>query len=438
MVCYKPLEIEEKKLPIEKTGIHDLAWYVPHLDMNLDLLVKARITEDPSLDTRLHRAVSTTGQRHIRFPEAWEDPVTIAAEATRNLLDGYNKLDYKKMRYLSVGTETTVDHSKSASAYILGLLQKGGYPLIERLSSFQVQHACAGGTLAMLGINALLATSGITGETGIVASTDIARYARGTTAEITQGAGAVSVLLGKNPELLELDLQTLGYSSKDVDDFFRPLGSKIAMVKGRYSITCYNDALESSFLDHCELRGLAPEEVLRKTDYFVLHTPFRNMPISSLNLLVSKYLEIDSDEADRFLEARGFQDSVDPLADIGNTYTASVFFSLAFLLHQQYRKLGQEIVGKEVLLGSYGSGNTMILMRFTITEGAPEVLSRWNMEDLQPDTTQDSFREYEQWMEEPDNRDERNRALRGISPPKNRFFLSGVREDGYREYSISP
>ena len=165
---------------------------------------------------------------------------------------------------------------------------------------------------------------------------------------------------------------------------------------------------------------------------------FSYSQILSEDLLVSKYLEIDSDEADRFLEARGFQDSVDPLADIGNTYTASVFFSLAFLLHQQYRKLGQEIVGKEVLLGSYGSGNTMILMRFTITEGAPEVLSRWNMEDLQPDTTQDSFREYEQWMEEPDNRDERNRILCGIKPPKNRFFLSGIREDGYREYSISP
>ncbi|MEE8441017.1 MAG: hydroxymethylglutaryl-CoA synthase, partial [Spirochaetia bacterium] len=242
-------------------GISDVGIYIPTPLMDLDALLGERVKRDPSLERRLRRAIESTGQKSIRFPQPWEDSVSIAAQSAYDLLKRHPEM-LAGLRYLATGTETSVDQSKPMAAYVQGMLQGAGIDIPETLMTFQALHACAGGTVAILGIAGMLAMSPERRESGLVISSDIARYDAPSTAEITQGAGAISVLIENNPRLMELDLDTQGLCSRDVDDFFRPNGSVTAKVKGGYSIQCYNEALDAAFHDHCARRGQTAEEVL--------------------------------------------------------------------------------------------------------------------------------------------------------------------------------
>ncbi len=266
-------------------GIGDVSLYVPAPAMSIEALIEQRVLRNPGLKRHLDRACRVTGQEAIRFPEIWEDTATLAATAASALLAANPGLDLRALRHRAVGTETGVDHSKPVSAYVQGMLQRAGIAVPASLCSFQVQHACAAGTIAVLSVAAMLAAAGRPADTGIVISSDIARYDTESTAEITQGAGATAVLVESSPRLLELDLVTPGMYSMDVDDFFRPLGSITARVNGGYSMRCYAESLEGAFLDHCARAGAQPERVLLDTDYFVLHTPFRRMPETAMEKL---------------------------------------------------------------------------------------------------------------------------------------------------------
>jgi len=417
-------------------GISDIALYLPPPKIEIETIVRERIRSKPELEHRLLRALDTTGQRELRFPEVWEDTSTMAAESSRLLLQQDGDLDIGRMRYLAVGTETPIDHSKAAAAYVEGMLQRTGIPVPTTISTFQVQHACAGGALAAISVLGLLAMSNRPHEAGLIACSDVARYSEATTAEITQGAGAASLLVEKDPKLVELDLSNVGFSSEDVDDFFRPLGSTVARVKGSYSMKCYDSSLETAFLDHCERRGSMPAQVLEATDYFVLHTPFRNMPVRAMNRLLKAHLGYSKEQAEGFLRERAFLQGIDPIARIGNTYTASLFMSLAFILNEQFRIIGNGIIGKRMLLASYGSGNTMAIISAVVAESAPSVLERWKLGAQWRSARSADMFEYDRWVGAPYERGRYNELVVEArnDVPAGSFYLSGIREDGYREY----
>ncbi len=418
-------------------GISDIGLYVPSLEMNVDGLVERRVRENPMLGRHLERAGRVTGQEAFRFPEMWEDGATLAARAAYGLMKDAPSFDPASIRHLIVGTETGVDHSKPVSAYVEGMLQKSGIPLPTSLSSFQTQHACAGGTFALLSVAGLLAVSGRAGDSGLVISSDIARYETKSTAEITQGAGAVAMLVETEPRLVEIDLATMGFCSRDVDDFFRPLGSVTARVNGSYSMKCYWESLHDAFLDYCGRAGEKPDEALLSTDYFVLHTPFRKMPEAALQKLFERVLGYDAERTKAFLKEKSFSAGVDPIGRIGNMYNASLFAVLAFLLNERHQALGGDIVGKRILFASYGSGNTMIVFTGRVAPSAPEVISRWHMERVFDGARRASFEEYEQWIASPVPADLYAEILARAKFPTGAFVLNGIRKDGYREYSFT-
>lgn len=419
-------------------GISDIALYVPRPKILIETIVRERINRKPDLERSLLRATDTAGQSTLRFPEIWEDTSTMAAESARLLLGQNPSFDLRSLRYLAVGTETPVDHSKAVAAHVEGMLQGSGVQIPKTISTFQVQHACAGGALAAISVLGLLAMSNRRNESGLILCSDIARYTESSTAEVTQGAGAAAILVDTSPRLVELDLSNMGFSSEDVDDFFRPIGSVVAKVKGLYSIQCYNSSLETAFLDHCERRGASPADVIRSTDYFVLHTPFRNMPFRAMMKLLGSHLGLSKEEAEAYLREHAFLQAIDPIAHIGNTYTASIFMSLAFLLSEQYRLIGDAIAGKRLLLASYGSGNTMAVISATVAPSAPSVLKGWNLGRLWQSARPADMLEYERWLGAPYDR-ERYAELVGSCAkiPANSYYLSGIREDGYREYRHS-
>jgi hydroxymethylglutaryl-CoA synthase len=222
-----------------------------------------------------------------------------------------------------------------------------------------------------------------------------------------------------------------------VDDFFRPLGSITARVNGSYSMRCYCESLEAAFLDFCSRSGTRPEHALLDTDYFVLHTPFRNMPESAMEKLFEKVLGYDANQTRKVLAEKSFAAAIDPLARIGNLYAGSLTAALAFLLDERFRALGGGIAGKRILLASYGSGNTMVVLRARIAPQAAEVISRWRLETVFSSARAATFEEYEAWTAGPVQPELHARLMENAIVPPETFFLSGIRKDGYREYEFS-
>ena len=420
-----------------KIGISDINIYVPRSKLELEVLIKKRSEDNPRLARHLDRALRVTGQKTIRFTDVWEDPATMAAQSAYGLLKDKDPVILANLRHLVVGTESGLDHSKPLSAFVQGMLQGSGQEIPESLSSFQVQHACAGATLSLISVGGLLGMSNRSAESGLVIATDIAHYETKTTAEVTQGAGSVALLVETSPRLLELDLSTVGLCSRDVDDFFRPLGSATAKVKGRYSMEQYWANLEEAFLDHAQRIGELPSKALEATDFFVLHTPFRNMPESAMNVLLRRHLNLDEEQIRAFLEKRGFYRGVDPLARIGNIYSGSMYFFLASLLNDRFKEMGDKIVGKRMLLASYGSGNTMIVYSARVAEGAPEVIRGWEFDRIFDSAQDADFAAYQRWTEGLHGREEYENLLKDVAVPPESFYLSGIREDGYREYAFA-
>lgn len=413
-------------------GLGDIALHIPRPRIELSQIIERRVADDPGLDRKLRRAVESTGQKAIRFPAPWEDVVTMAAGAARSLLSRRSAASLAGLRHLAAGTESAVDHSKPLSAYVQGLLRQAGLAIPGTLSSFQVQHACAGGTMAVLAAAGMLATGGRPGESALVLCSDVARYEVPSSAEFTQGAGAVALLVEADPALVSLDLAHPGFSSNDVDDFFRPLGSTTAKVKGQYSMKCYHEAAEEAFADHCARLGRPEREVLASYDYFVFHVPFAKMAYTAARHLLSLHLGLVDGEIDSYLEPRGFFAALESTAQVGNIYTGAAYLNLASLLRDRYRAEGAGIVGKRILFSSYGSGNTMAVFGATVMPRAPGVIAAWDwspVEDYRPA----DFADYQAWVDR--DWSGYNQALPGFSIPKDDFYLQAIREDGYRAYA---
>jgi hydroxymethylglutaryl-CoA synthase len=195
--------------------------------------------------------------------------------------------------------------------------------------------------------------------------------------------------------------------------------------------------LNEAFLDHAQRIGELPSEALEATDFFVLHTPFRNMPESAMQVLLRRQLNLEDEQIRAFLEKRGFYRGVDPLSRIGNIYSGSMYFFLTSLLYDRYKELGDEIVGKRMLLASYGSGNTMIVMAAKVAESAPEVIRTWDFDKIFRSAREAEFSEYLRWTEGAHDRESYEALLKDVTVPPESFYLSGLREDGYREYAYS-
>ena len=419
----------------EKTtmGIGDMAIYAPSPSMDLETLLRGRSESHPDLAKRLRRAVENTGQLGFRFPEPWEDTVSMAANAAATLLDRCPE-DYGDFRYVFVGSETGVDHAKPMASYVQGILRRGGYELSRTMTTLEVKHACAGGTAALISTAALLGYSGRRREKALAVCSDISRYDAPSTAEITQGAGAVAMIVESNPRLLEIDMEGHGYYASDVDDFFRPLNSVTAKVKGRYSMECYQEALSEAFRDCCARRGCTPSELIDEVDYLAFHVPFVKMAESALRRLLKGVCGKSSEEIDGVITRTGFLDSMGFSRRLGNLYTGAVYAYIMSLLGREYDRIGEDIVGRKILIASYGSGNTMIVLTASVAAGAPGVISGWDLDAVDRAARPASFPEYLAWLARPKELDSWRNLLDEKPKEAGKFYLSGFGKTGLRLY----
>ncbi|MCC4477718.1 hydroxymethylglutaryl-CoA synthase [Limosilactobacillus reuteri] len=260
-----------------------------------------------------------------------QDIVTLGATAAKKLLTP--ELE-KNISTVIVATESGVDNSKASAIYIKRLLG-----LSDFTRTVEMKEACYSATAAIQFAKGVVALN--PQETVLVIAADIARYGLNTPGEVTQGAGAVAMLISRNPHILTLEDTTVAYS-KDIMDFWRPLYATEALVDGKYSTNVYIEFFLQTFTRYQQLTGRELADFAALT----FHMPFTKMGKKGLEGLLK-------DRNDEVAQRLRTQLTASQLfsRQVGNLYTGSLYLSLMSLLQNSDLKAGSRIG-----LFSYGSG----------------------------------------------------------------------------------
>ncbi len=262
----------------------------------------------------------------VRGPE--QSVYTLAATAVMRLIEQYD-IDPSRVKFLGLGTESSTDNS--AGAIIVkgmvdrALIARGLPPISRRCEVPEYKHACLGGVYGMKGAIRHLALDGA-GSQAIVVCADIAEYARGSSGEPTQGAGAVAMLLEEEPKLAVADLVNSGSASDyRVIDFRKPMlrfcgqdrsqthqVQDFPVFNGKYSTTCYVDETVNALVDMYEKRGVNAWQYLDSLRTLFMHRPYRRMPETGLAIAYLFALSTGNAEARAELASYCYESGVDP------------------------------------------------------------------------------------------------------------------------------
>ena len=390
-------------------GIEALAVAVPRRFLAIEELAVARGVDPGKYTLGL-------GAREMAVTDPGEDTVSLAATAGARLLRQHD-VDPSRIGMLVVGTETGVDHSKPVASFVQGLL---GLPTTMR--TFDTQHACYGGTAALMAASDFVAAND--DKLAIVIASDVARYGVNTAGEPTQGGGAVAMLVGDG-SLLALDRGTSGVYSSNVHDFWRPIGRREAMVDGHYSIECYLEAVRAAYRGwrgRAIAKGLVtaspvPSSQLARIAY---HVPFCKMAKKAHAAVRECDLEGVDPDLDASLRTQ-VSSSLGLPSVIGNTYTASLYFGLAGMLTRE--SLPTQRIG----LFSYGSGCSSEFFSGVVGERASEIIAKADIDSVLAARTKIDVAEYERLMALASDAPEKE------APAPGTFRFTGVAE-GRRTY----
>lgn len=307
-----------------QVGIDQIGFYTPNKYVDIVDLAKAR-NEDPN------KFLIGIGQNRMSVADLTQDAVSMGINATLRYLD---QIERKKVGLLIVGTESSVDQSKSASLFIKSALE-----LPANVRTFEVKEACFGMTAGIIIARDYVRLH--PHHSAIVIGSDIARYGVKTGGEVTQGAGSISMLIKADPQILAINN---GHSShsEDINDFWRPNDSAVAVVDGKYSKNVYLDFFKHTFKDYLRQTGI------KNSDFTALlyHLPFVKMGFKA-----NEWAITDLDEKAKKRLTENFTAAARYGKEVGNIYTASLYLSLLSLLENTKLPANAKIG-----LFSYGSG----------------------------------------------------------------------------------
>ncbi|KAL0024918.1 hypothetical protein WJX77_002506 [Trebouxia sp. C0004] len=184
------------------------------------------------------------GQTSMSFFKDQENVVSAAMTVTQNLMDKY-QIDPRSIGRLEVGTESSIDKSKSIKTFLMSLFAHSGNTDIEGVDNV---NACYGGTAGLYNAANWIESRAWDGRYAMVVASDEAVYAEGP-ARPSGGAGAVAFLVGPNaPLVLERGLTSC--HMEHVYDFYKPAGL-YPKVEGPLSLKCYMRALETCYIRLC-------------------------------------------------------------------------------------------------------------------------------------------------------------------------------------------
>lgn len=240
--------------------------------------------------------------RSFRLRGPHESIYTMAANAVLRLIVDYD-VDPERVGYLAFGTESSTDNS-AGSVIIRGMVDRAlrqmQRPSLSRNCEVpEIKHACLGGVYAIKAATRYLAHDG-RGRQAIVVCADIAEYARGSSGEQTQGAGAVALLLEESPTLYCIDLSRTGNASsyrgpdfrkphrRHAIDGYRGAGAGLhdfPVFSGKYSTQCYIDETLRAVEDLMGRLRITPRSLYHEVAGVFLHRPYHQMPVNAMAAL---------------------------------------------------------------------------------------------------------------------------------------------------------
>lgn len=314
-----------KVVMLMNIGIDQLNFFTPSLFLDLVKLADARGIDPDKFTIGI-------GQNKMSINPITQDTVSMGANAALPLITPEVA---ETIDLVILGTESAIDYSKSGAVIIHQLL--GIQPFAR---SIEIKQACYGATAGLMMARDYIAAH--PGRKALVIGSDIARYGLQTAGEVTQGAGAVAMIISENPRILILEEESVAMS-QDIFDFWRPTYSDTAIVDGKYSNEAYIEFFQRIWHEYTERTHLSLADFTALT----FHLPYSKMGRKALNTI----LETTSEETQaRLLE--NYQHSTTYTKDIGNIYTGSLYLGLCSLL--DFQKNLQ--AGNRIGLFSYGSG----------------------------------------------------------------------------------
>lgn len=420
-------------------GIDDIAVYIPKLYVDAEDFAQTR-------GVNLDKLQKGLGIYQMAIVDSNQDPACLAANAALKIIqrNGLSPADIGRL-YLS--TESSFDESKAMNAYVIGMLEQVyGEGTFEHCGGVETKFACVSGSYTLYDNINWIRAGEADGKYALVVVSDIAKYDLGSSGEMTQGAGAVAMLLNDSPRLLAIDPRVTSTAIRDEYDFYRPFGKDTPIVHGQYSNILYlmqvRKALEL-YKEKVVATGLikpGPDEsVLDYIDYLNMHLPYSAMGRKALAYLIrhewrrlprwkaiidkigmpepirddapgtieSMLMDPDFTKKDsvfnrKLMETPEFIDVYEKkLASslvaskmIGNLYTASLYLGFRSSLEYEYRK-GVDLAGKRIGFGSYGSGSSAMVFSGVVLDEYREVLKKMNLESDMANRRRLTLDEYE-------------------------------------------
>ena len=405
-------------------GIDDIAIYIPRLYVDAADFADGRGVDPAKLQQGL-------GVSQMAIVDTNQDPACLAANACLQIMQK-NKLSPEDIGRLYVSTESSFDESKAMNSYVVGMLEQVyGQGAFEHCGGVETKFACVSGSYALYDNTNWIRAGESDGKYALVVVSDIAKYDMGSSGEMTQGAGAVVMLLNDNPRLLSFDPKVTSTSIKDEYDFYRPFGKETPIVHGQYSNLLYLiqvrkalDLYKKKVLSTGLIRLEPGETILDHIDYLNMHLPYSNMGKKALAYLIrhewrqlprwkkiiaeigveepkpkdprgtiesvlgdEEFMARDHKFTKLFTKMPEFQEIYESkLASsliaskmIGNLYTASLYLGFRSSLEFEYQK-GIDLEGKRVGFGSYGSGSSAMVFSGLIKPEYQEIVKNMNLE----------------------------------------------------------
>jgi len=424
-------------------GIDDIAIYIPRLYLDAGDFAKARGLDPGKLERGL-------GIGQMAIVDTNQDPACLAANACLRVMQK-NKLTPDKIGRLYVATESSFDESKAMNSYVIGMLEQVyGKDTFGHCGGIECKFACVSGSYALYDNTNWIRAGEAEDKYALVVVSDIAKYDLGSSGEVTQGAGAIAMLLNDNPRLLSFDPKVTATSIKNEYDFYRPFGKETPIVHGQYSNLLYLIQVKNALIDYkrkVKKTGLIKlkdgETILDHVDYLNMHLPYSNMGKKALAYLVrhewrdlprwKKIIEEIGMEEPIPKDPRGTIESVLEDAEfmtkdhqftklftntekyvelyesklassliaskmIGNLYTASLYLGFRSSLEFEYQN-GIDLKGKRVGFCSYGSGASAMIFSGVIQPEYAQVVKDMNLEAEIGPRTKLSLDEYEELHE---------------------------------------
>lgn len=335
-----------------KIGIDKIGFATSNYVLKLNDLAAARATDPEKLSKGLLL-------KELSIAPLTEDIITLGAAAADPILTSEDK---EKIDMVIVATESSIDQSKAAAVFIHGLLAIQPFA-----RSFEIKEACYGATAAL--DYAKLHIEKYPDSKVLVIASDIAKYGINTPGEPTQGAGAIAMLISKDPRILIFNEDNVA-QTRDVMDFWRPNYSTTPYVNGLYSTQQYLDCLKTTWDEYQKRHKLA----LKDFAAYCFHLPYPKLALKGLNKIMDKSLP--QEQQDQLKE--NFEKSILYSQKVGNIYTGSLFLGLLSLLENSDKLKA----GDKIALFSYGSGAVAEIFSVSLVPGYEKQLSRTRLKEL--------------------------------------------------------